>query len=103
VDACRRPTLPLCVCTICNGCFADPSFQRTVTTAPKILNDAILRVGFELKLPMIDLRFVCSCTADFANPIDASSMGEAKIARVIVNVVSGAKGDMSPARVFVDN
>lgn len=102
VDACRRATLPLCLCTIYNGCFADPSFQRTVTTALKIFNDAILRVGFELKLPMIDLRFVCSCTADFANPIEPSSMGGAKIARAIVNVVSGAKGDMSSARVFVD-
>lgn len=57
VDACRRATLPLCLCTIYNGCFADPSFQRTVTTALKIFNDAILRFGFELKLPMIDLRF----------------------------------------------
>jgi hypothetical protein len=103
VDACRRALLPLCLCTIYNGCFADPSFQRTVTIALTIFNDAILRVGFELRLPMIDLRFVCSCPADFANPIEPSSIGGARIARAIVNVVTGVKGDLSPARVFVDH
>jgi len=103
VDACRRATLPLCLCTIYNGCFADPSFQRTVTMALTIFNDAILRVGFELRLPMIDLRFVCSCPADLANPIEPSSIGGARIARALVNVLSGAKGDMCPARVFVDH
>jgi hypothetical protein len=36
---------------------------------------------------MIDLRFVCSSPADYANPIEPSSIGGAKIARAIVNLV----------------
>ena len=31
VDACLRPGLPLTVCTIYNGCFPDPQYQRIVS------------------------------------------------------------------------
>jgi hypothetical protein len=55
VHACLRPSLPLGLCTIYNGCFDDVKFQRAVTTALKIFNDAILRIGFERGLPVIDL------------------------------------------------
>ena len=47
-----------------------------------------IRVGVELGLTVIDLRFVCSSPADFANPIEPSSCGGAKMARVIVNTLS---------------
>jgi hypothetical protein len=102
VNACRATGLPLGLCTIYNGCFDDPTFQERVTTALKIFNDAILRVGFEFGLPIIDLRFVCSSVADFANPIEPSSIGGAKIARAIVKVFSRASGGNSVASVFVD-
>src|SRR5262249_4085176 len=101
VNACLDTKLPLALCTIYNGCFDDRSLQRTITTALKIFNDTILRVGFEFALPMIDLRYVCSSSADFANPIEPSSAGGAKIARAIVNVVSHSASEGSAARVFI--
>lgn len=101
VDACLRPKLPLALCTIYNGCFDDRALQRTITTALKVFNDAILRVGFEFRLPMIDLRYICAFPADFANPIEPSSVGGAKIARAIVNLVSHAEHEAVAARVFL--
>ena len=101
VHACLRRNLPLGLCTIYNGCFDDPKFQSAVTTALKIFNDAILRVGFEFSLPMIDLRFVCSSIPDYANPIEPSSVGGAKIARAVVNLASQSSAQSPRAQVFV--
>jgi hypothetical protein len=74
---------PLTLCTIYNGNFPDPDFQRLATTALTVFNDAILRVAFEAALTVIDLRLVCNEPADYANPIEPSSHGGAKIARAI--------------------
>jgi hypothetical protein len=65
-----------------------------------VFNDAILRVGFEFGLTVIDLRFVCASPEDYANPIESSSKGGAKIARCIVRSMeqSGSPG----ARVVID-
>jgi hypothetical protein len=60
VAACLRPGLPLTVCTIYNGCFSDPQYQRIVSTALTVFNDAILRVAIEHCLSVIDLRAVCA-------------------------------------------
>src|SRR5207344_2665563 len=70
VDACLRPGLPLTVCTIYNGCFPDPQYQRIVSTALMVFNDAILRVAIDRSLPVIDLRAVCANSEDYANPIE---------------------------------
>jgi lysophospholipase L1-like esterase len=80
--------LPLTVCTIYNGNFPDPFFQRVATTALCVFNDAILRAGLEHKLEIIDLRLVCNEPADYANPIEPSSVGGAKIARAILEAVT---------------
>jgi hypothetical protein len=84
VAACRETGLPLTICTIYNGNFPDREYQRLASTALMVFNDAILRVGFEFGLTVIDLRFVCSSPEDYANPIEPSSKGGAKIARCIV-------------------
>ena len=99
VTACQRLHLPLILCTIYNGCFPDSNFQRFASTALMVLNDVILRVGIEFGLGVIDLRFVCSSTADYANPIEPSSIGGAKIARAIVNLVSSGSSEHGGARV----
>jgi lysophospholipase L1-like esterase len=80
--------LPLVVCTIYNGNFPDPEFQRIAATALSVFNDAILRVAFEHALIVIDLRLVCSEPPDYANPIEPSSVGGAKIARSIVEALA---------------
>jgi hypothetical protein len=88
VDACTQLRLPLTICTIYNGCFPDPEYQRQISTALMVFNDVILRVGIEFGLTMIDLRLVCSSAEDYANSIEPSSIGGAKIAESIVGLVS---------------
>lgn len=101
VAACRSLSLPLTLCTIYNGCFPDAHFQKVATTALMVFNDVIFRVGIELGLSMIDLRFVCSSPADYANPIEPSSVGGAKIARAIVNLASAERTDDAGARIVI--
>jgi hypothetical protein len=91
VDACRQLRLPLTICTIYNGCFPDPEYQRLISTALMVFNDAILRVGIEFGLSIIDLRLICSSLEDYANSIEPSSQGGAKIAKSIVNLVSAGE------------
>jgi len=89
VEACLRRQLPLVLCTIYNGSFADAAFQRIVTTVVALFDDAILRTAASRALPVVDLRAVCSQPADYANPIEPSSAGGAKIARALAAVVTG--------------
>jgi len=90
VDACLRPGLPLSVCTIYNGCFLDETYQRIASVALAVFNDVILRVAIENGLAVIDLRLICADPQDYANPIEPSSIGGEKIARVIVGMVTGS-------------
>jgi hypothetical protein len=62
--------------------------QQQVTAGLTIFNDVILRVATELGLMVIDLRAVCCSPADYANPIEPSVIGGAKIARALVNAVA---------------
>lgn len=101
VAACLKTRLPLAVCTVYNGCFEDQSFQRVASTTLTVFNDAIIRVAVEHSLPVIDLRSVCVTAEDYANPIEPSSVGGAKIARVIVGLVSGANASAPATRIVV--
>ncbi len=100
VAACLQPKLPLILCTIYNGNFPNADFQRLASTALMVFNDVILRVGIEFGLTIIDLRFVCSSPEDYANPIEPSSVGGAKIARCIVSLVSAGQRE-SGARIVI--
>jgi hypothetical protein len=73
VDACLLRQLPLVVCTVYNGCFPEPTFQRRVSIALAAFNDAIVRVAVDKGLQVIDLRLVCTTDEDFANPIEPRS------------------------------
>lgn len=92
VAACRQKGLRLAICTIYNGCFPDQEYQRLISTGLMVFNDVILRVGIEFGLPMIDLRLICSSPSDYANPIEPSSIGGAKIAKSIVSFVTDVGG-----------
>jgi len=100
VAACLASGLPLTVCTIYNGSFPDPQYQRIVSTALMVFNDAILRVAIESGLSVIDLRSICTMPDDYANPIEPSSVGGEKIARAVVAVATGSNSDGSVTRVF---
>jgi lysophospholipase L1-like esterase len=80
--------LPKALCTIYNPVFPDPVMQRLAITGLMIFNDVIIRLAAEAGVPFIDLRLVCSDEADYANPIEPSAIGGAKIAARIVQVVT---------------
>jgi hypothetical protein len=101
VALCRELRLPLTLCTIYNGSFPNREFQQIISTALMVFNDAILRVAIEFGLPVIDLRFVCSSPADYANAIEPSSVGGEKIARAIVGLASRRQTDSSDTLVVI--
>ena len=90
VAACLAPALPLVLCTIYHGSFPDPDFRERVVVALAVFNDAILRTAAAHGLDVIDLRAVCDQPQDYANPIEPSVVGGAKIARAIARVATGA-------------
>jgi hypothetical protein len=77
--------LPLAVCTIYEARFPEPVTRRLAATALTTLNDAITREAFARGIDCIDLRILCDDDRDFANPIEPSVHGGAKIARAILN------------------
>jgi hypothetical protein len=79
--------LPTAVCTIYDARFPDPDQQRLVVTALTIFNDGITRAAFAHGVGLIDLRLVCAEAADYANPIEPSVRGGAKIAAAIAALV----------------
>ena len=62
-------------------------FQRLAVTALSVLNDVILRKAFAAGIPLLDLRLICSENADYANPIEPSAAGGAKIADAVFKVL----------------
>jgi hypothetical protein len=99
VDACTRSGLPLVVCTIYNGNFADAAFQQRAAVALSAFNDAIFRISTDKQLKVIELRQVCNKAEDFANPIEPSSVGGEKIAKAIVQAITESAATRRGARV----
>jgi hypothetical protein len=62
--------------------------QRTAVAGLALFNDIITREAFARRLPVVDLRLVCNEDADFANPIEPSVPGGAKIAATIAHLVT---------------
>ncbi|HEU0028495.1 MAG TPA: SGNH/GDSL hydrolase family protein [Ktedonobacterales bacterium] len=88
LDAVLARNLPTTVCTIYNGAFPDPAYQRVITLSVAMWDDVILRSAFERDIPALDLRTICSDPADYANPIEPSANGGAKIASAITALVT---------------
>jgi GDSL-like Lipase/Acylhydrolase family len=80
--------MPVVLCTIYNGNFTPPEFQRCVRVAIAVYNDVILRAAAQRQLPVIDLRSICTEPQDYANDIEPSVVGGAKIANAIVRAVT---------------
>ena len=93
--------LPLTLCTIYEGNFPDRSFQRTAAAAVALFDDVILRTASAASLPVIELRLVCRAAEDYANPIEPSSVGGARIARAIVHAL-GLSAGTAPSTTYVD-
>jgi hypothetical protein len=97
LDAVLEPGLPAAVCTIYDTPPSAPQ-QRVIKAALSLFNDRITRAAFSRGLPLIDLRLICNEEGDYANPIEPSVQGGAKMARVISALVTdqaGASGRLS--------
>jgi lysophospholipase L1-like esterase len=84
----RSTGKPSAVCTIYYPRMEDPVVQRLAVAALSTFNDVITRAAFGAGLPLLDLRLVCDEDSDYANPIEPSEAGGAKIARAILRLVS---------------
>jgi hypothetical protein len=81
-------TKPMAVCTIYYPRIPEEFAQKITVTALATFNDVIIRQAFLAGVPLIDLRLVCNEDADYANEIEPSDAGGAKIARTILRVVN---------------
>lgn len=79
--------LPTVLCTIYNPRFDEPGIQGRASTALALFNDCIILEAQERGFPVIDLRRVCTSDDDYANPIEPSDQGGARIAQAISRVV----------------
>ncbi len=86
--------LPTAFCTIYDTPPSSPD-QRLIRTALALFNDEIMRAAFARRLALIDLRLICGEDEDYANPIEPSARGGAKIAAAIAAWVAEAR---EPAR-----
>jgi hypothetical protein len=83
------------VCTIYEGNF-DPPFAELARVALAFFNDVILRAAFERRIGVIDLRLVCTEPSDYANPIEPSGSGGAKIASAILKATAPNRSPADP-------
>ena len=77
--------LPTAVCTIYDANYPEPE-RKVIVAALSLFNDAITRAAFARGLPLIDLRLICNEPGDYANPIEPSVQGGAKMAVAIARL-----------------
>ncbi len=86
--AVRKLNKATVVCTIYYPRYPDATMQKVAVAALASFNDVIIRQASLAGVPIIDLRYVCDEDADYANPIEPSVAGGAKIAKTIIQVVN---------------
>lgn len=86
--------LPAALCTIYDTPPSAPN-HRVIKAALSLFNDRITRAAFARALPLIDLRLLCAEEGDYANPIEPSVQGGAKMAAAIAALVTRAPGARS--------
>jgi hypothetical protein len=82
LDAVAGARLRTAVCTIYDANFPAPE-GTVIAAALSLFNDSITREAFRRGLALIDLRLICDQPDDYANPIEPSVRGGAKIAAAI--------------------
>jgi hypothetical protein len=102
LEAVLRHKLATALCTIYYPAFPDPLLQRLSVTGLTVFNDAIIRVAFGAGLPLLDLRLICNEPTDYANPIEPSVAGGAKIAEAITHLVTQHNFTQRRTTVFVE-
>jgi hypothetical protein len=79
---------PAMVCTIYD---AIPDLEPTAKVGLSVFNDIILREAFAARVPVLDLRLVCTEADDYSalSPIEPSAPGGDKIAAAIAEALTG--------------
>ncbi|MEM7179303.1 MAG: SGNH/GDSL hydrolase family protein [Spirochaetota bacterium] len=92
--------LPTIVCTVYNPRYnlPDPTTgiaskfmqtkQKILSALLSLFNDVIIQEASMRNFSLIDLRAICNTDADFANPIEPSTIGAEKLAAKILQVLS---------------
>ncbi|WP_457964126.1 GDSL-type esterase/lipase family protein [Arthrobacter sp. D1-29] len=97
-EAVSATGIPVALCTIYDT-PASTAQHRIIKTALAFFNDCISRAAFSRGMSLIDLRLICNEDGDYANPIEPSSQGGAKIARAVA-AVAGLQGYSVESRVI---
>ena len=79
--------LPTVVCTIYYPAFDDPELQRVLSAGLTFFNDVILLEASQSRVPVLDLRSIFTENHHYANPIEPSESGGAKLADAICRLV----------------
>lgn len=79
--------LPTAVCTVYYPAFDDPALQRAASAGLTFFNEAILLEAARHHVPVLDLRLIFTEAEDYANPIEPSVQGGAKLAEAICRLV----------------
>jgi hypothetical protein len=87
------------LCTIYEAPLEPAAYARLARVPLALLNDRIVRVASRLSLDVLELRTVCTESADFVRQIEPSARGAEKIARAIAGI-NGAPGAVTSGRVF---
>jgi len=85
LGAVLRHGKPTAVCTIYDSNFPLPR-KLLADVALSVFNDAILRCASDVGVPVLDLRRIFREAKDYANPIEPSAIGGAKLVKAIVKV-----------------
>ena len=79
--------LPTVVCTIYYPSHSQYIERKIAIAALATFNDVIIKQAFQSGVPLIDLRLTCNESQDYANAIEPSATGGAKIVNAIMNAV----------------
>ena len=97
----RCPNMGIVVCTLYNPCFEPYDFQvnqKAANMGVALYNDALLRIAARHRIPVVDLRTLCTDTDDFANPIEPSTKGGQKITEGIMKALAHVQRAQSQQR-----
>lgn len=88
ISAIREARLPAIACTIYD---AIPNLTPVERMALSMFNDVIVRELVDVRMPVLDLRFICNEPRDYSHvsPIEPSEIGGSKIARAIQGILLG--------------
>ena len=89
----------LAVCTVYD-CV--PGYEGGPMTALAMFNEVILREVFNAKIPVIDLRLICSEFSDYSeiSPIEPSAAGGEKIVQAIVRLLANHKFESKKSIIY---